>query len=134
MIRIMSGKTAKMLASRLGALLDRAAGDHVVACRQLRLKCGDIGGERFDNGRCLKPGRGIGLHGDGWQTMAAPDQRRFDPVGEFRDLLERHRPSARHVDHEAAQGLQLGALVGNGAGDNVDQIDIVAHLGDGRAG
>ena len=66
--------------------------------------------------------------------MAAPDQRRFDPVGEFSDLLKRHRPPARHVDHEAAQGLQLGALLGNGAGDDVDQIDIIAHLGDGRAG
>ena len=133
MIRIMSGKTAKMLASRLGALLDRAAGNHVVTRRQFRLECGDIGGERFDDGRCLKPRRRIGLHGDGWQTMAAPDQRRFDPVGELGDLLKRHRPPARHVDHQAAQGLQLGALVGNGAGDDVDQIDIIAHLGDGRA-
>ena len=118
---------------RLGALLDRAACNHVITRRQFRFERGDIGGERFDNGRCLKARRRIGLHGDGWQTMAAPDQRRFDPVGELRDLLKRHRTPARHVDHQAAQGLQLGALVGNGAGDDVDQIDIIAQLRDGRA-
>jgi hypothetical protein len=116
---------------RFGAFLDCAACNHVITRRQFRLEPGDLRGERFDNGRCLNARRRIGLHGDRWQTMAAPDQRRFDPVGELRDLFERHRTSARHVDHQATQGLQLGALVGNGAGDDVDQIDIIAQLGHG---
>ena len=41
--------------------------------------------------------------------------------------------AAGGLDHEAAQGLELGALLGDGAGDDVDQVDVVAHLGDGRA-
>jgi hypothetical protein len=118
---------------RLGALLDRAANNHVIARRQLRLERGEIGGERFHNGRCLQARRGVGLHGNGWQTMATPDQRRFDPVGELRHLLKRDRTPARQIDHQTSQGLQLGALVRNGAGDDVDQIDVIAQLRHRRA-
>ena len=88
--------------------------------------------ERFHHGRRLDARSGIGLHGDGRQSLPAPDQRRLEAVRELGDLLERHRAAAGGLDHEAAQGLELGALLGDGAGDDVDQVDIVAHLGDGR--
>src|SRR6478609_9318096 len=65
--------------------------------------------------------------------MATPDQRRFEPVRELRDLLKWHRAPARHADHQTAQGFQPGALFRNGASDDVDQINIVAQWGDARA-
>ena len=72
------------------------------------------------------------MDGDGRQTLPAPDQRRFEAVRELRHLLEWHGPSARGLDHEAAQGLERGTLVGDGARDDIDKVNVVAHLGDGR--
>ena len=118
---------------RLGAFLDRAACDHIIACGQFRFERGDFGRERFDNAGGLHTGGRVGLHGDGRQAMTAPDERRLEPIGELRDLLERHRMAAWNIDHQAAQGLELGALLWNGARDDVDQVDIIADLGDGRA-
>ena len=43
-----------------------------------------------------------------------------------------HRAAARCVDHQAAQRLELGALLGDGSRNDIDEIDAVAHLRDVR--
>src|SRR6476646_6290969 len=62
--------------------------------------------------------------------MTAPDERRLESVGELRDLLERHRMAAGNIDHQAAQRIELRALFRNGSSDDVNQIDVIAQLGD----
>jgi hypothetical protein len=60
---------------RLGALLNCAACDHVITRRQYRLECGEIGGERLDNSRCLKALRGISLVSANFNGMSADGRR-----------------------------------------------------------
>ena len=87
-----------------------------------------------DRGR-LDARHDVGLHRDGRQAMAAPDQRR----ARARRRASRSAPAARCVRRRRSiirlrSVSSFARSSGNGAGHDVDQIGAVAHLGDLGAG
>ena len=92
-----------------------------------------LGSERAHHSRRLQAGRGICLDGNGGKALPAPDQRRLEDIRELSHLLQRYRFAAGNVEHKAAQGVELRALLRNRAGHDVDEVDAVAHLRHARA-
>ena len=80
------------------------------------------------------PGDNVGLHRQGRNAIAPPDQRIFLLIFEGRKLTERNRSPARQRHLQGAQGSKRDTLFVRCTCDDIDQIDIVAHLGNGGAG
>ena len=115
---------------RLGAVLDRAAGRHRVARRQLGAERCDGAVQLLDDGGRLDAWHHVGLHSHRRQALPAPDQRRLERVGQRCDLRERNVASTRHLEPQIAQGLDLRPLLRHGARDDIDEVGRIAQLRD----
>ena len=105
------------------------------------IPCGEGLCQGFDSGESerhyrLRQGSGddVGLHRQGRNAVAPPDQGIFLPVFEGRKLTERNCSPARQRHLHGAQGIKRDTLFIRRTCDDIDQIDIVAHLGNGGAG
>ena len=76
----------------------------------------------------------IGLHRQGRNAVAPPDQGIFLRILEGSKLAEGHRLPAGQRHLQGAQSRKRHALFIRRTGDDIDQIDVVAHLGNGGAG
>jgi hypothetical protein len=66
--------------------------------------------------------------------LRARDDRVFERVAHRRQLGERHVTAAAGVNVDVGQRREACAIVAAGAGDDVDQLVALAHLGDTDAG
>ena len=119
---------------RLRAFLDGAAGVDAIAFRQACVELLDRRSQRPHRGFGRRAGGDIGLDRQCRHALAPPDQREFLLEFESRDLAERHRASVRERKLQRSQGRERDPLLVLGAGDDIDEIDVVAHLGDRRPG
>ena len=74
------------------------------------------------------------MHGDGGQAAAAPDVAFVELVVEGCEFAQEHRGARRRRDLEVAQGLDARPLAALSPRYDVDEIDRIADLRDGRAG
>jgi hypothetical protein len=76
----------------------------------------------------------VAAHGDGGQAVAAAQDRILHADLGLADLVERHALAARADQGEGAEPRRIQPIAAAAAGDHLDGADVLAHLGDGRAG
>ena len=71
----------------------------------------------------------VRMHGQRRHTIAPPDERIGLPVLEGRELAQRHGASAGDRDLKVGERVERHALLVVRPDDHIDEIDVVAHLG-----
>ena len=133
--RIISGTTAKTESLRRRALLGDAAGLDAVGRRQPASNSSMCGASASTTSSGRTPGDDVGEHRQGRHAVAPPDERVLLLVDEGRrtGCSGTVRPLGVGTCSERSVVNEMRSLAGR-AGHDVDEVDVVAHLGDGRAG
>ena len=114
---------------RLVALLHASADADVVSVRQAGVQRRHLRRERLHDGCGLRARREVGLHGDGRQSVPAPDDRIFLAVLDRGDLAQGNGFPVRQRHLKRPDGRQRRALLGGGPDEHVVEPDPAAHLG-----
>ena len=76
----------------------------------------------------LHAGHDIGAHRQRHIAVAPPQDRLFEPVGDFGQLRQRHRRARGQQHRQIAQARRVGTFVFRRADDDVDQFRPLAVL------
>ncbi len=121
------------LLAALGTLLGRAAHLDPVAeagARHRARRCRRRAQRRRVSGE--EPRLDVGQDRQRRHPVAPPDERLFLREDEGGEGAQRHRPPARHRHLQRRQRVERHAVLRPRPRDHVDQVDVVAQLGDRR--
>ena len=117
-------------AQPLGARIRRAAGFDAVAGGQCPREGGDLRGQLRGHRLGLDAGGQVGLDGDRRQPVATPDQWLLECAFQRGNVEKRQVAPARKGQLQLPQRVERSALVAARSGDHIDEIDVIAQLGD----
>ncbi len=119
---------------RLGGVLDVAAGLDPVAAGQVRNHRGQRLLDLHRKLRGLHRLVEVALHGDGRRAVAPPQDGVFGANLDMTDLAQGNQASAAAGQAQVAEPRRVESLLAGAARHHVDGADVLADLGDRRAG